>query len=87
MRRASPGVARSGRLEVSRGGDVVYGEDYRAAPPAVWWAALMRPLLGDSHLVGLLARCCGLLGTPGCLGRGGCPGGRGSDRAGRPHSL
>ena len=35
MRRAPSGVARSVRLEVARGGDVVYGEDYGAASSAV----------------------------------------------------
>ena len=43
MRRAPSGVARSVRLEVARGGDVVYGEDYGRPLPRCW-AALRRPL-------------------------------------------
>ena len=35
VRRAPSGAARSVRLEVTHGGDVVDGEDYGAAPPAV----------------------------------------------------
>jgi hypothetical protein len=69
VRRAPSGAARSVRLEVARGGDVVYGEDYGAAPSAVLWAALRRPL-ATATPGGLLARCGGLLDTPGGLGRG-----------------
>ena len=51
------------RLEVTRGGDVVYGEDYGAASPAVLGRAA--EALGDSHLVSYLP------GVAGCLTRGG----------------
>ena len=47
------------RLEVTRGGDAVYGEDYGAASPAVLGRAA--EALGDSHLV------CYLPGVAGCL--------------------
>ena len=42
MRRAPSGGARSVRLEVARGGDVVYGEDYGAAPHIVAVLAIYR---------------------------------------------
>ena len=46
-------MVRSGRLEVSRGGDVVHGEDYRAMPPAVLGGRLTDELgrFGYSDLV------------------------------------
>ena len=59
MRRAPSGVARSVRLEVARGGDVVYGEDYGAASSAVLGRA--EEAFGDGHLVGDLP------GVAGCL--------------------
>ena len=49
------------RLEVTRGGDAVYGEDYGAASPAVLGRAA--EALGDSHLVSYLP------GVAGCLAR------------------
>ena len=60
MRRA-PSGADSVRLEVTRSGDVVYGEDYGAASPAVLGRAA--EALGDSHLVSYLP------GVAGCLTR------------------
>ena len=48
MRRALSGAGPV-RLEVTYGGDAVYGEDYGAAPPAVLGCAA--EALGDSHLV------------------------------------
>ena len=48
MRRAPLGAACSVRLEVARGGDVVYGEGYRAAPSAVLGRA--EEAFGDGHL-------------------------------------
>ena len=51
MRRA-PSGAGSVRLEVTHGGDAVYGEDYGAASPAVLGCAA--EALGDSHLVSYL---------------------------------
>ena len=61
MRRAPSGAARAVRLEVARGGDVVYGEDYGAASPAVLGRA--EEAFGDSHLVSYLP------GVAGCLAR------------------
>ena len=61
MRRAPSGAARSVRLEVTRGGDVVDGEDYGAAPPAVLGCA--EEALCDSHLVSYLP------GVAGCMAR------------------
>ena len=80
MRRA-PSGAGSVRLEVTRSGDVVYGEDYGAASPAVLGRA--EEALGDSHLVSYLP------GVAGCLARrvAWAVGGRGGDRAGRLHAL
>ena len=49
MRRAPSRAARSVRLEVTRGGDVVHGEDYRAAPSVVLSRA--EEAFGDGHLV------------------------------------
>ena len=51
MRRA-PSGAGSVRLEVTHGGDVVYGEDDGAASPAVLGCAA--EALGDGHLVSYL---------------------------------
>ena len=81
MRRAPSGVARSVRLEVARGGDVVYGEDYGAASSAVLGRA--EEAFGDGHLVG------DLLGVAGCLASrvARAVGGSGGDRAGRPHTF
>jgi len=68
-------------LEVARGGDVVYGEDYGAASPAVLGRA--EEAFGDSHLVSYLP------GVAGCLARrvAWAMGGRGGDRASRLHAL
>ena len=57
----APSGAGSVRLEVSRSGDVVYGEDYGAASPAVLGRA--EEAFGDSHLVSYLP------GVAGCLAR------------------
>jgi len=81
VRRAPSGAARAVRLEVTRGGDVVHGKDYRAASPAVLGCA--EEAFGDSHLVSYLP------GVAGCMARrvawamGGC----GGDRAGRLHAF
>ena len=48
MRRAPTGAGLV-RLEVTHGGDAVYGEDYGAASPAVLGCAA--EALGDGHLV------------------------------------
>ena len=61
MRRAPSGGARTVRLEVARGGDVVYGEGDRAAPSAVLGRA--EEAFGDGHLVSYLP------GVAGCLTR------------------
>ena len=81
MRRAPSRAARSVRLEVPRGGDVVHGEDYRAAPSVVLSRA--EEAFGDGHLVSNLP------GVAGRLARrvAWAVGGRGGDRAGRPHSF
>ena len=67
MRRAPSGGARTVRLEVARGGDVVYGEDYGAAPSAVLGRA--EEAFGDGHLVGDLPGVAGYVawqaGLPG----------------------
>ena len=77
MRRAPSGAARPARLEVTRGGDVVYREDYGAASPSVLSCA--EEAFGDSHLVSYLP------GVAGCLARrvARAVGGRGGDRCGR----
>ena len=64
MRRAPSGAARSVRLEVTRGGDVVHGEDYGAAPSVVLSRA--EEAFGGGYLVSNLlpARCGGSPGTP-----------------------
>ena len=46
----------------------MYGEDYRAAPPAV--LGCTDEALGDSDLVGYLPGVAGCLARAGCLGRG-----------------
>ena len=81
MRRAPSGAARTVRLEVTRGGDVVHGEDYRAASSVVLSRA--EEAFGGGYLVSNL---------PGVVGRlarrvAWAVGGRGGDRAGRPHSF
>ena len=80
MRRAPSGAARSVRLEVARGGDVVYGEGYRAAPSAVLGRA--EEAFGDGHLVSYLP------GVAGCLTRrvAWAVGGLCGDRCGRVHA-
>ena len=80
MRRAPSGAARAVRLEVTRGGDVVYGEDYGAAPSAVLGRA--EEAFGDGHLVSDLP------GVAGRLARrvAWAVGGRGGDRCGRFHA-
>ena len=50
--RRAPSGAGSVRLEVTRSGDVVHGEDYGAASPAVLGRAA--EAVGDSHLVSYL---------------------------------
>ena len=79
MRRA-PSGAGSVCLEVARSGDVVYGEDYGAASPAVLGCAA--EALGDSHLVSYLP------GVAGCLARrvARAVGGLCGDRCGRFHA-
>ena len=69
------------RLEVTRGGDVVHGEDYGAASSVVLSRA--EEAFGDGHLVSDL---------PGMAGRlarrvAWAVGGRGGDRAGCPHPF
>ena len=59
MRRAPSRAARSVRLEVTRGGDVVHGEDYRAAPSVVLSRA--EEAFGDGHLVSNLPGVAGRL--------------------------
>ena len=54
------------RLEVARGGDVVYGEDYGAAPSAVLGRA--EEAFGDGHLVGDLPGVAGCLASRVALG-------------------
>ena len=80
MRRAPSGAARPARLEVTRDGDVVYGEDYRAAPPAVLGCAA--EALGYSYLVSHLP------GVASCLTRwvARAVGGLCGDRCGRFHA-
>ena len=60
MRRAPSGAGLV-RLEVTRSGDVVHGEDYGAASPAVLGRAA--EAVRDSHLVSYLP------GVAGCLTR------------------
>ena len=81
VRRTARWSGRLGRLEVSGGGDVVHGKDYRAAPPPVLGGA--DQAFGHSDLVG------GLPGVAGCLATGvaGAVRGSGGDRAGRRHPL
>ena len=76
MRRAPPGAG-SVCLEVTRGGDIVYGEEYGSASPAVLGCAA--EALGDSHLVSYLP------GVAGCLARrvARAVGGLCGDRCGR----
>ena len=59
--RGSPGGRsdRSVRLEVTRGGDVVHGEDYRAASSVVLSRA--EEAFGDGHLVSDLPGVAGRL--------------------------
>ena len=64
MRRAPSGAARSVRLEVARGGDVVYGEGYGAAPSAVLGRA--EEAFGDGHLVSYLPGVQGVTGAWEC---------------------
>ena len=80
MRRAPSGGARTVRLEVARGGDVVYGEGDRAAPSAVLGRA--EEAFGDGHLVSYLP------GVAGCLARrvAWAVGGLCGDRCGRVHA-
>ena len=68
------------RLEVTRSGDVVHGEDYGAASPAVLGRAA--EAVGDSHLVSYLP------GVAGCLTRrvAWAVGGLCGDRCGRVHA-
>ena len=67
-RRAPSSAARSVRLEVTRGGDVVYGEDYGAASSAVLSRA--EEAFGGGYLVsnlpGVASR---LFGAPQCIHR------------------
>ena len=68
------------RLEVARGGDVVYGEGDRAAPSAVLGCA--KEAFGDGYLVSYLP------GVAGCLARrvAWAVGGLCGDRCGRVHA-
>ena len=61
-RRAPSSAARSVRLEVTRGGDVVHGEDYGAAPSVVLSRA--EEAFGGGYLVSNLPGVAGRLARP-----------------------
>jgi hypothetical protein len=81
VRRSARWAGRLGRLEVSGRGDIVHGEDYRAAPPPVLGGA--DEALGNRDLVGCLPCVAGCL----AIRVAGAVRGYGDDRAGRRHPL